>query len=149
MKRRSFLQMVGLAPFVGTKAVEQAVKETAATQAMQMAGVSALGFSGSSLGAAGESPTETAEWAAKRIPEVLADLAKIKAMGRDRLVAKIRREDSGSVHVLDPDLVANRSFSISTKIRIQRERNIHARADDRVNWLQNQLANLQELAGLS
>ncbi len=147
MKRRSFLQMVGLAPFAGPKAIEQAVKDTAATQAMRMAGVSVLG---SRDGAFAMSPAPNeAEWAAEKLPDVMAHYAKLLAFGRDKMIAKVRRRHGRGTYTLDADLVANRSFSLATKIRAQRERDIERRADEQFKECEIDIAELKEILGLA
>lgn len=48
------------------------------------------------------------------------------------------------VQMLDPDLQANRSLSLSTKARIQAERNADAEIEHQRGWLGRQIADLMK-----
>lgn len=142
IKRRSFLQALGLAPFAFPKAVEQVVQQ----QALGMAGMSIIGSSGVNVGF----PLPRSADPHTRLTELLTEFAKMQALGRPVAIAKARREYSSTsgVNHLDPDLVSNRSFSLSAKVRIQREREIERRADQPMRWLQNEIADIKERFGL-
>ena len=124
MKRRSFLAALGMAPLAGAAAVKQ---EAASLGSMP---------TGLGAGAAGrESDWQTVSsvtamgnggWA-ERLAKVAGYISKngVPEWKRQELLRQIR------VTQLDPDLVANRSFSLASKMRMQRDR-IVAKEIDRM-----------------
>lgn len=120
MKRRGFLGFLGGAAVAGPSMAKQAV--ASGLEAMQVSGgphpvappgAYSIGRSlGENIGYEEPSPMDADHWAQRQLREFL---------GMSDEDKKQRRLEQ-HVHALDPDLVANRSFSLSAKLRIQRDR---------------------------
>lgn len=122
MKRRGFLGFLGGAVAAGPAMAKQAA--TVGMEAMSLAGVNAAA-AGSEIEAsfawatapgnpiAPISPLDPKHW----IQQELRELVGMTAEERER------RRRCTRVHGLDPDLAANRSFSLAAKVRLQRDRN--------------------------
>lgn len=115
--RRGFLRTMLAAPAAAKAVSDRAIAE-------------AVGLNPIGLGGYGPSPPGGAPLAANagalstsgRVSRLFKFLKKSGGLPRFEL-EKIRRE-CRYVHTLDPDLAALRSFSMSVKIQMQRERNI-------------------------
>jgi hypothetical protein len=111
--RRGFFGLVAGAAVAGPSMAKKAVAEIAAADAMGLAGMAPLpGYYGGGE-VSGMSLASDTNWNVAR----LAQLAMRTAEQHDHY------RQRSSVHHLDGDLVANRSFSLATKVRIQRGRN--------------------------
>ena len=113
--RRSFLRILGVAPVAAPAAVKAATSEIVASQSLT--GISALpGMAAASVETWGEGGSSGWDLEKKALS------ALVKGSWPAHVDERIRR-DAREVRCLDPDLVANRSMSLSTKVRIQRGRN--------------------------
>lgn len=111
LARRGFLRALGAVPFAGRSAA----------QALVQTGVDASGF-GSWV-----SPVQAIE-----VPTSSAPEAWIVANGLPGFVKDALRQNRRVPRGIDPDLASNRSFSLCTKIRIQRERDLERAVSDTI-----------------
>lgn len=124
MKRRGFLGFLGGAAVAGPGMVKGAAAQ--GMEAMNLGQVSGL-MGGMSTGgyysnetdpappssSSALPPTDPRHWVQRQLTDFLGQTAE------DLWEQRLRTQ----VQSLDPDLAVNRSFSLSTKIRIQRDRN--------------------------
>lgn len=139
MKRRGFLGMLGGAAVAGPAMAKQAV--TSGLEAMSL-GVDGgmltkgVGYANMAFQGGGQpvdyvppSPLDPDHWLQRELRDLLG-------MSKEDL-----DEWRKSIHVgtLDPDLVANRSFSLAGKISIQREREFQRMRDNRRSNLEREI----------
>lgn len=109
--RRSFLKAFGALPLA----------PAAAKEALASTGMSGLGI-GSTLAEIG---------AVQQAATIADDGSKVAnwilANGVPDFVLEAMRRDMQAPNGLDPDLAANRSFSLVTKVRLQQERDVQRR----------------------
>lgn len=116
--RRSFLRLLGVAPVAAPVAAKAAAGELMA--ASSVTGIGVLpSMTAASADYFGSSPAETGDYEKN---EMKALKAIIKGAWPVHVEDRIRR-NAQDVRCLDPDLASNRSMSLSTKVRLQRERN--------------------------
>lgn len=126
--RRSFLKLLGIAP---AAAVSQSTPAS-------LAGI------GGMLGGGGYPPSVEAVRPVEEGFEALQDIAEEKAhkmfftalKGEGALPNYVMDTiliDNREVHNLEPDLAVNRSFSLSAKVHIQRQRNVQKSIESLVN----------------
>ena len=127
MKRRGFLGFLGGAAVAGPGMVKNAAAQ--GMEAMSLG--NSTGLLSAGIGYAGEAmqadplpfssqgplhPSDPKHWVQRQLAEF---------MGRS--AEELLEQRLGTqVHALDPDLAVNRSFSLSTKVRMQRDRNFEA-----------------------
>jgi hypothetical protein len=138
MKRRGVLGLLGGAAVAGPSMAKQAV--ATGLEAMQVGGgmdATATGSpwaTGRSLGVdigyEPPSPMDADHWLQVELREFLGMSDEEKKRLRSEL----------HVHALDPDLVANRSFSLSAKLRIQRDRDFARSMVNREQYIRRQIA---------
>lgn len=137
MKRRGFLGFMGGAAVAGPSMAKQALET--GLEAMQVGGKGAhvtenglLGGQtlGVGIGYEETSPMDEGHWAQRQLRELL---------GMSEEEKKQRRLEQ-DVRALDPDLVANRSFSLSAKLRIQRDRDFARSMANQERYLRCQIA---------
>jgi hypothetical protein len=121
--RRGFLKALGLAPAVGASAAQRLVGVGEGLSAVfggqaLSAGVSEYTGFPSSLKATGDN-----SGGAYIDPDLIAKAYLAVNPVPDFVVERMRQEMRG-IYRLDPDLAVNRSFSMSAKVMIQREREI-------------------------
>lgn len=113
--RRSFLQLLGVAPIAGKKVAEETVA--------RLSGV-AMAPSGRTM-SGGKSAQA---WPADNPPQTFDSQAAFKrAIGstlfRDELTSLLY-DQHRQVNAIDPDIAVYRSFSLNAKIAFQRQRNV-------------------------
>src|SRR5512143_2132434 len=114
--RRKVLALLGLAPI----GAPLAAKAAADAQFAKLTGISLEGAPALLYGAnSGGAPMPSADWDNAQI----AATEYIKTFGLPEFVRENMWRNSQYVNVLDPDLVAKRSWSMSVKIAEQRQRN--------------------------
>jgi hypothetical protein len=138
MERRGFLGFLGGAAVAGPSMAKQAV--ASGLEAMQVDGgqhpIAGVGpwSSGRSLvdniGYEELSPVDADHWLQEELREFLG-------MSEED---KKRRRSEQHVHALDPDLVANRSFSLTAKLAIQRDRDFSRSMANQEHYLRRQIA---------
>ena len=125
MKRRGFLGFIGGAAVAGPGMAKAAA--TQGMEAMSLGNSAGLGLVSTGIGYQTDAgpispypdelhPSDPKHWAQRQ----LADF-----MGRSAEELRELRLDT-HVSALDPDLAVNRSFSLQTKVRMQRDRNFEA-----------------------
>lgn len=122
MKRRSFLQALGLAPVAGPLAAKAAADKAIA----DMAGVQIDGLRGGGGGYGPNVAPPRATASAADIDQFQAAAQYVKTFGLPKFAEAQLRENSRYVGGLDPDIAAKRSWSMSFKIVTQRQRNYEA-----------------------
>lgn len=145
MKRRNFLGLIGGAAVAGPSMAKQAV--ASGLEAAQVAG----GFGNTAIGMAGSqvysgspiadgiSAYNHGDWLRERIKELTG---MSKAERRDRMAGMY-------VTTLDPDLAVNRSFSLSRKVIIQKERDFDRQLEQNKRSLKRELADFLKREALS
>jgi hypothetical protein len=137
MKRRGVLGLLGGAAVAGPSMAKQAV--ATGLEAMQVGGggahVTENGLwsgrtRGVDIGYETPSPMDADHWLQEELREFLGMSDEEKKRLRSEL----------HVHALDPDLVANRSFSLSAKLRIQRDRDFARAMVNREQHIRRELA---------
>lgn len=137
MKRRGVLGLLGGAAVAGPSMAKQAV--ATGLEAMQVGGGGAsVAENGlwtgkrraGELGYEPPSPMDADHWLQVELREFLGMSDEEKKWLRSEL----------RVHALDPDLVANRSFSLSAKLRIQRDRDFARSMANREQHIRRELA---------
>lgn len=104
MNRRGLLRLLGAAPV----ALPVVAREAAAKAGIGTLGLAAPAYPSQPCGSA-----EDESWVGDWVKRVFS-----------KEFEKEAQRNVGSVGTLDPDLASSRSFSISTAVRIQRERNV-------------------------
>jgi hypothetical protein len=137
MKRRGFLGFLGGAAVAGPSMAKQAV--ASGLEAMQVGGGMDAMAKGSpwvagqslaeNIGYEEPSPMDDDHWTQRQLREFL---------GMSDEEKKHRRSEQ-HVHALDPDLVANRSFSLSAKLRIQRDRDFARSMANQEHYLRREI----------
>ncbi len=119
MKRRGFFGFAAGAAVAGPGMVKQAAEQIG-LDALRIGGGESnlIGMTGSGYG------LQTADKAYDAISEAKGMLAKFVGITAAQRARAKRETHIGS---LDPDLASYRSFSLSAKIEMQRERNVEAR----------------------
>lgn len=145
MKRRNFLGLLGGAAVAGPSMAKQAVASgLEATQVSGGFGDAAVGTASSKIYgglsvADGISAYNHGDWLRERIKE-LTGISK-----------EDRRERIAGMYVsaLDPDLAVNRSFSLSRKVSIQKERDFDRQLEQNKRSLTRELADFLKREALS
>lgn len=126
--RRRFFAWMGTAPIAARQGMETAARQLAGIGNGQ--GVPSLDLRGSlidganDVGAPSSAQMVGADW---RLARKLRDDLIRKALDTPERRAELEAilyEEHRSVHNLDPDLAANRSFSLAAKVCYQRQRNV-------------------------
>lgn len=124
MKRRGFLGFMGGAVAAGPGMARQAAAQTLGS----LSTGDFVSIGAPMYGGAVSDPG----YAIHRLGQFKKFLESAEALRRRRL--------GTSVNILDPDLAQMRSFSLSAKIRMQRERNFQEWLDHESSWLQRAIS---------
>jgi len=116
--RRGFLRVLGLAPIAGKAVADKAIADATGFNALGSVGLQRYGNPDA------PSPLNVAD-AAKRRSSLLNFFSRFRLPQWE--IDQIRRDTA--VYALDPDIAALRSFSMSVKICMQRERNVARRIE--------------------
>lgn len=139
MKRRGFLGFLGGAAVAGPAMAKEAITGPGSLQI----GTASVGMANSAAGEAAGwfsgydkvselpsiSPHDPAHWAQRELKQFLGRSAEEIA----------ERKRSITVHALDPDIAALRSFSLDAKVRMQRNRIFETEQEQMKSYLQRQL----------
>lgn len=130
MRRRGFLGFAAGAVVAGpTMAKEMASK--AVSDASVLHGLEAIGIDANGLSKAPE--VSNATYGA---PRALNTLSILRSLTGDQRQELLRRQ---YISGLDPDIASYRSFSMSTKIALQRERQLEQHLARRKSWAERLL----------
>ena len=123
MKRRGFLGFLGGAAVAGPGMAKAAAAQ--GMEAMSLGNstglLSAVGYAGEAIASndpypGALHPSDPKHWVQRQLAEFMGRTAE------ELLEQRLNTQ----VHALDPDLAVNRSFSLATKVRMQRDRNFEA-----------------------
>lgn len=137
MKRRGFLGFLGGAAVAGPGMVKTAAAHGMESLSLgQVAGGFSTGyglegpaFATAAMDVADVSPLDAGHWAQRELAEFLGMTAK----------DLVERRRATHVSVLDPDLAVMRSLSLTTKIRMQRDRQFERGLEEQRGYLARQL----------
>lgn len=132
MKRRGFLGLMGGALAAGPSMAKEAVTQTMADLSVPGVGIP-YGMGGMPPGAQNAAdPYNEREHLQGQLRKLLGKSA----------AEKLREKKTMGVNMLDPDLAAMRSFSLSARMRIQQDRNYERMLEQERGWIERRLADL-------